>query len=859
MIRVIHKEEKEILLHRRFIKSYKKNTLAVFFSFTLTFLLLTTMLVLLHTNHRIANIQAKTEFTPSDCYIKGLSKQQVDLLSEDGSIAHLAVEQEKRYTYQRNNQTVFLSKGNSKTAVMMAKVIDGRMPRREGEVVAEKWGLLNLGIEPVIDKEVTVKNKETEEEQTFRLVGILSDIYGNKKYGVINLHTVLDEQTDGSYIAYLRLKNGVSYEEKMNSLRSGLDIQDKQIKECPARENFRELYKTDAEVIGVLLIICMVVFYGIYRIAALTRKKQYGILRALGMKRKQLQKMILLELFQIYAVSVPVGIGIGLFLSYGIIIISGDRDREVYLYNETVRFSPVIPVWQILICIVVTAFFIGCVGYSIGKQVSRSPVVETLSDMPPGRKEKRSVFGLGASGSKTGTLFHMGCKYICRDLKTSCFVVLTICLGVTLFTGLAYRTQLLGTYREDTKEIYYLNGQYAMTMLGFDQVGQGISRDSLEAVKKLPDVTEVKTSAGFPVRVIDKENIRRNEAYYEEYNDRLREYHGYEDEGYDGKNQVYKSMVCGYNENALRAMKKYVISGDYQPENLGEDEIILSVLRMDDTKENEIPGPYKEGTPLMEYKAGDEIQIKYRADLNTGTVAYEKFEDCEGEYRYKTYHIAAVVSFAYMYDCNRTVYPLLITSDSQIQKMAPDSGIQCMYVDGREGMSLSDQMALEQQLIRICNQNNDVSTRSLISEIEQNEMFYHKQMVYVYGIAAVAFVLVLINMMNNLRYRMQTRTREICMLRAVGMSVSMTKKMLMFENTVLGLAAVGAGFLLLQPVLKYLYRISDMKAFGHPFRFDFVSFAAVSAGALLLCILLSFGILKAWKTKRIVEGIGKVE
>ena len=59
--------ETDSRLHLQFIKSYKKNTLAIFLSFALTFTLLTAMLVLLHTNHRIANIQAKAQFTPSDC------------------------------------------------------------------------------------------------------------------------------------------------------------------------------------------------------------------------------------------------------------------------------------------------------------------------------------------------------------------------------------------------------------------------------------------------------------------------------------------------------------------------------------------------------------------------------------------------------------------------------------------------------------------------------------------------------------------------------------------------------------------------------------------------------------------------
>ncbi|MDO4275726.1 MAG: ABC transporter permease [Eubacteriales bacterium] len=851
--------DKEICLHRRFIRSYKKNTIAIFLSFLLTFILLTAMLVLLHTNHRIANIQDKRFLTPSDCSIEELSREQADHLKKDTAIEYTGVEQEGRYIYERNNQTLFLSKGDDTAITMMSKVMEGRLPKQEGEVAAERWVLLNLGIEPVIGQKFVTRDFDTKEEKEFKLVGILSDMFGNKKYGTINLYSALDKETEDKYIAYIRLKDNVDYHEKMESLISELGINASQIKICPAREDFSDLYRTDVKVICVLLLICMVVFYGIYRIASMTREKQYGILRAVGMTKKQLQKTILLELYEIYIVSAPVGVGVGLLLSHFIMHVSGDKDTEIYLYGEKVKFVPVIPGWQILGCAAIVAVLIGIVGYLAGRKVLRASVTETISGTFSGRREQNSRFGIGQCRSKTGTLFHMGCKYIFRDIKTSCFVILTVCLGVTLFTGLVYRAQLLKVYREDTKEMWYLNGQYAMNMQNFRAVDEGISRQSAEEVQKVDTVATVKTAAGLPVRVIDEDGIKRNDAYYDDLNDKLKEFYGYTNVGNDGTNQIYKSVLYGYNKIALEELKKYLISGDYDPGNIRDDEIILSVLRMDDTKENELPGSFKEGTPLMEYKAGDKIQIKYRADFKTDSMDYDELTDTDSEYIYKTYKIAAIVSFPYMFDCNRTVYPLMITSDRQIQEMVPDSHIQCMYVDGMENMSLSQQMDLEHKLIKICNQNNNVSTRSLIEEINENEMFYRKQMVYIQGIAIVAFILVMINMVNNLRYRMQTRTREISMLRAIGMSVAMTKRMLLFENTVLGAAAVFTAFLISQPVLRYLYQISDMKAFGHTFQYTYGLFGAVSAAALGICILLSFGILKSWKTKRIIEGMGNLE
>lgn len=866
------KRSETIRLHSRFLFTYKKNTAAVFFSFALTFLLLSCILTFMHTNHKIANIEGKIEFSPADCYIGDLSGEQVSRLREDRSIEQLSVSEiYEADTYERNNQTVFLEKCDAAGMVMTTTVLEGRLPREKGEVAAEKWVLLNLGVSPKIGQEFTIQEPETGKEETIRLTGILSDLFRNKKYGTMYLYAPMDSLSqiadlqqkgqDISFTAYLQLKEGVSYEQKVQELKKSLHLKQGQLRQSPARENFAELYLADIKVILIIMLLCMIVFYGVYRIASMTRIRQYGILRAVGMQKKHLQRMILLELYPIYWAGAMAGIAGGSLLAYGILILSGDMEKKLYLYGEQVSFNLVIPFGILFICLVAAAIFVGAVGWMTGKKAAGASVMETISGSQKvgmGRGLSR-FFKLQDAGGKWSSLVCMACKYMVRDVKTSGFAILTICVCITLFMGLSYRAQVLKTYRNDTKEMNRLNGQYAMTMLNFDAADQGVSRKSALEINRLSQVRQVKTASGLPIRILDEDGIRRNEAYYQDMNARSKKYKGYELAGFDGKNQVYKSVIYGYNEPALRSLKPYVLSGDYDPANLKDNEIILSVLRTDDTKENKYPGSYREGTPLMDYKAGDRITMKYRADGKTSGIDYERFTDRDARYLYKTYKIAAIVSFSYMNDSTITVYPLIITSDRQIQNMFPKSAFQCIYVDGEAHMTTEQQLALEQELIQISSKNKNVSTRSLISEIQQNNMFYRKQMVYVYGIALITLVLALINMINNLRYRMQTRTREICMLRAVGMSVRMTRKMMLFENVILGLIAAAGAFVLSQPVLRYLYQISDMRAFGHPFHYPMGTFLFIFACALAVCMALSFRILGEWRTKRIMEGAGKVE
>ena len=386
------RRQSSLSLHRRWIRSCKKNTLAVFFCFFLTFLLLTLLLVLLHTNHRIGNLQAKAEFTPSDCYIDGLTWEQAESLRRDEEIEKAAVEQAGSEIFQRNSQRFHLMKGDDASMTMLNCLREGRLPQKQGEVAAEEWVLLNLGILPRIGQTFSIEKEDTGEEQQVTLTGILSDIYPNKKYGLLSLYAPLEEKKEGeNYLVYLRFRKGTDYLDKTDRLRKEYQLEEDQLKECPAREEKAGLYRTDAQIVAVILLICMTAFYGVYRIASITREKQYGILRAVGMGKNQMKQMILLELYQIFAAGAPAGIGAGLLLSQALLALTGDRDLEIYLYNERIQISPVIPGVAILVCAGLTALLVGIAGLAAaGKVLAMSPV-EAISGHGGQQGEERRI------------------------------------------------------------------------------------------------------------------------------------------------------------------------------------------------------------------------------------------------------------------------------------------------------------------------------------------------------------------------------------------------------------------------------------------------------------------------------------
>ena len=132
-------------------------------------------------------------------------------------------------------------------------------------------------------------------------------------------------------------------------------------------------------------------------------------------------------------------------------------------------------------------------------------------------------------------------------------------------------------------------------------------------------------------------------------------------------------------------------------------------------------------------------------------------------------------------------------------------------------------------------------------------------MVYIYGIAITAFVVLLGNMANNIACRMHVRTGEICMLRAVGLSVAMARQLFLYENMTAAVISVIVAYAVSHPVTRTLYNLSDMKVYGHDFVFDVPAFALISTAAVLLCAALSVNVIKSWKTRQLAQVLGKTQ
>lgn len=181
----------------RFIKEYRKNTFALVFSLSLAIMLIFSMLTLFHTNHRVTAKQNLFIYTAIDYEIRDLNSAQANQLKQNTDIQHLGFAKNLGSIQTKESQRGTLRASNEDDMLAVAKLLKGRMPKNQQEIVAEKWALLNLGINPVIGQELTIPiryNHSPDKVSTknFKLVGLISDQALNKRAAAITLYTWLD-------------------------------------------------------------------------------------------------------------------------------------------------------------------------------------------------------------------------------------------------------------------------------------------------------------------------------------------------------------------------------------------------------------------------------------------------------------------------------------------------------------------------------------------------------------------------------------------------------------------------------------------------------------------------------------------
>lgn len=851
----------------RFVKDYRKNSFALIFSLLLSITLIFSILTLLHTNHRVIAKQNLFIYTAIDYEISGLDAEQIYLLKQNSEIKYLGIGKQLGNIQTKDSQRGILRASNSEEILAVAKLLKGRMPKKPQEIVAEKWALLNLGINPILDQEVAVPvsyNNSTNKVVTekFKLVGIISDQAFHKRAAVVTLYTGLDMKNDHDkgLTASIAFSEGGN-KQKLTKIKQQLNLRDKQIRENVWKENTKDLLLLDVQMGALMIAICAIVIFGIHRIALMVRKDQFGILRALGLTKKQIRKMILMELGGLTLVCLPIGIVAGYGCSYLVTLLSKDQNIDIYFWGKADQFDLIIPVLPIAICLLCFFLTILMVGYLGANAINAGSVTDTIFGNDSSGESDLHFFRLTDTSNKSTFYQQLGLKYIFRDLKTSLFIVMSLILTSTLFISLFYQAILAKENQQIRKTTSFYNSDYLLTTYDDLDARLGIKPEVFSKIEKIKGIKEIETQSALPVKVIDS-GVDRNEQFLNEKDEIVLRNYGFSLTGKLQGEAVYHTKLKGYNSDALKKLKKYLKAGNFDPENLSENEVILAMPTTSTSGPSKgSVGYFKNGEQLMSYQLGQTLTVSYASNFETKSEDYWKMTDNQTDYSQKKMKILAIAYYPYMQEVSliEQGYPLIIMSDQAYQKIVPRYTYETINVNANAELSNIQKESIEEQLIRLAVINQQVTARSLIAEKEQLYSIYRKEIVYVFGIALVVLLLVIINLINSLKYRIETRKRELYLFKALGLSFKGLEKMIAFETTLFVFVSIAISTAVSIIITKLQYNYSQIYLLG--LRFDYPVLPVVGLNFCIfgLCYLISVNLARGLRSSNIIEEFNKLE
>lgn len=848
-------------LHRKYIQKYKKNSILLIFSMSLTIAMLVSLFILMHTNHRIEAQQNMFIYTALDCEIKNVSAEQLEILRNDEKIEHLGIARYDTVMYTEGQHTT-IAEANKDEIISVSKFLAGNMPQQENEVVAEKWTLLNLGVKPEVGETVCLQD-ELGNSVEYKITGIINDISLNKMSGSLFLYTSINQEsaTKEDYVVTVKYNDGVNIKKATSKIIDAIGINSKQVSYNVWKENTKELILWDIE-LGILLIaIGGVIILGLFRVFFISRESQYGILRAVGMRYEKLKKMIIFELMDLYLLSIPVGIILGWLSAFLVTVLSKDKELMLYFWGKKYIFQMVIPFIPIICGVIGLGGVVVLIGTLSAKNICSKSIINAVSGSGNDDIVTTRFFNIKSSTTFFRTFQKISLKYIVKEIKSTVAIILSICFGFCLFYGLIYQAEIYKAKKEYLNNLNFYNNDYIMTANNDTVIGGGISNETVQKISALKDIKNVETELSAPIKVIDN-GVKRYDDYIDTLNERVIRGYGFSLEGKSKEQDVYLTKIKGYNETALRKLYDYIKEGDFNSQDIRDDEIILAMPIMSTHgKSKGVAGYFKEGEPTFQYKCGDSIKIMYRSDYDTSSDEYWLCTDNDAEYSYKEFKIAAIVYYPYMKMASQLeqIYPLLITSEKQMRKIIPVSTYQSVNINLKNEVDSSRQEEVEEALINLAVENENTTARSMIDEKEKLDIIYRKELVNVFGIAFVSLILVLINIINNLKYRVQVRKSEFGIYRAIGTRNRIIIKMICFENISICGVSLMIAFMLTLFISKKLYQLSEIYVYGISYEYNSLIFIVLVLISLGICYVISNKIGKGIMKENIIDQIDTIE
>lgn len=850
-----------------YLKNNKKRTYILSICILISTIFITTLLLLIDSYKEcmISSVRRDANWEvgyTSITYEEACTIEKYDNAKEISVMYNLGNYGDKKDIYNINSNIIGFD-NNAMKNLVRNNIISGRLPENDKEVVCDENSKFEIGdkIEQKLE-DGSIK----EYEVVGKITGFNLPIYNSnevitllnrdilKNNDVVSI-TILSNDLDKIYsdyfdIYYMLKANRDSSNNNIDNMR----IYNKELLEYAnvldyTSEFQQTVYTVEGTFIGIIVFCLAIFIYSIINISIIERKKYFGILKSVGTTTKQMKKSIRLELLIILLITIPLGIFIGILLNIILISIinyllpnfstSYTVIYSLFKSDDTLKVAiPLSSITLATLIIVITVYVSSIIPI---KKVSRmqaiSMIKQNKENINVGKRRKNKNKGYNFKHIERKLAF----KNIERYKARYTAIILSLIVSVSLI--------IVGNYYIDSKtnETYFSNYNYYISVFGYKDINfPEIVIDKINEAG-ISDKTIAASSTHYEM-IVNKENISDAEK---DFSQKI----------YNGDTDLYAHFSPIFANDELKEYLDIYYLG-ISVMTINEDELkqYLEELGIDKLENDEcifvdyIPEKtkYYDGIHITNYKEGEKIVLKNSIPM------YNNLDDTA------SIKIKRVTEKLPDKLVGEEQAPLIITTkeamaqlDKQIFEYVEEPIIDYCYISLKvDNIEEADKFVLSLNE-EYGDYDIDIFGNEHTSQEELDDYELLRN-IFIYCFIGVITLVGLFNMYNAMNANIEVRRREIVSLITIGMEEKQINKMLLVENLLCGILALGLG-ITIGLSISYLIYYSSLDRYIYNFQIPFKSIVICIIAITLIIIISTIYLKKKISSKSLIDILRKEE
>lgn len=582
------------------------------------------------------------------------------------------------------------------------------------------------------------------ELEELKVSGIMENAYhldsniGNEEWFETDAYILMDDEIFRAAGEQGYLKVFVTFKDKENitgqtkALANAFGVEKYKVNNkalaCFAKNNDSLSYLFFEAMLMVVAAVCAVAVMFIVRnafnISVHERQNDYGVLRCIGMSRRQIIGVILCETAMVSSV----GVLLGILLGHGLSVLGFMYVRTYFLMSEFFRVHLYA---KALIYTIVYAVITSC--YAMVAPIEKLYKINPIEALRHSSELKRGK-PKAKRGRVLGKLFGVEMGYAYKNVmrRKSRFIISVVSLSLvtTVFVGLSTCMETADGWSREFYKLSNYDGEFAV-------------KDYAEAKKIMSDLKQLDVTKAMTVRL---------------------DFGGQMDDADEYNADEYRDTIDRYLGLDSEAFGLVLDKADIQEKLEGKN--VLNVICIKGTKRGDT---ILHAGDRFEVQSGDERVTVYLY----GEIAEKEFEKINARYRSRDSLSSSEYDFVYELDDGFDGFDWC------------ESGYSRMYM---VDMHLLIKLSTQQTTKKFDTYLTEVPYYyDNYFDIEQDIADKLEIIRFIAGMVLVLFLAIFVtNVVNVNRSEMLLRKRELQMMRIVGMSYKQESRMLYSESVIAG-------------------------------------------------------------------------